>query len=601
MAHLSETKFRLERKTARLQAGHTFSLPSPEAERAAVWLVVLPDGESPGGTLSAEWTAALERFRDDLRENSVLCVLAAPRDAAALVGLLERRLKFQLWVAIKRRSGDSTVDAEGSTLKRERQTEGLPHTHTALLVFTVAGGPLRHAVTRIGYDYCPACDKTTRDYGGKKHLYHEFGTLLSDVWRDVVLEPGDFPEPVVDRLQDLFAVEPWHSLLVVDARGSAAKSAMPARAPAFPRPTSQASPGNSPIANRVGLLHGDSLDILTSLPAESVDFCFADPPYNINKKYDRWNDSREIRDYFAWCDRWLGELARVLKPGRTLAVLNIPLWAVRHFEFLSTVLDFQTWIAWDGLSLPVRKIMPAHYAIVCFSKGRPRPLPGLSRKEHSALEAESLRALRQGYCLRASCVARRRARGVVDTEPIGDLWWDIHRLKHNSRRDDHPCQLPPALMRRLISLFTYEGEIVLDPFNGVATTTLAAAQLGRRYIGIELSKEYHETALRRHALLDAGGDPFAKRGGNDIGATHKAKNSRVQRLAKRKYEVSKKTLQLEVKRIAARLGRMPTREDVRRETEYKMEYYEEYFIDWGEVCAAARTTGMTENKPSTEG
>ncbi|MCJ7541310.1 MAG: hypothetical protein MUO88_16800, partial [Desulfobacterales bacterium] len=50
----------------------------------------------------------------------------------------------------------------------------------------------------------------------------------------------------------------------------------------------------------------------------------------------------------------LGELARVLRPGRTLALLNIPLWSIRHFLYLETILNFQTWLVWDALSFPVR-------------------------------------------------------------------------------------------------------------------------------------------------------------------------------------------------------------------------------------------------------
>jgi len=188
-------------------------------------------------------------------------------------------------------------------------------------------------------------------------------------------------------------------------------------------------------------------------------------------------------------------------------------------------------------------------------------------------------------------VRARRAARQEDFAPLTDLWWDIHRLKHNSRRVDHPCQLPPALMHRLIALFTQDKEMVLDPFNGCGTTTLAAAQLGRRYLGIELSEAYHSVAQRRHRELAAGLDPFRK-----TRAVPGAKNSRVRRLPKRQYAVPKKKLQLDVRRIAQALGRLPTREDVKREGKYPIEYYDEYFISWGEVCAAARNDGMQERR-----
>jgi site-specific DNA-methyltransferase (adenine-specific) len=97
--------------------------------------------------------------------------------------------------------------------------------------------------------------------------------------------------------------------------------------------------------------------------------------------------------------------------------------------------------------------------------------------------------------------------------------------------------------------------------------------------------------MKRHKELRSGIDPFRKNGD-----TPKAKNSRVKRLPKQKYEVSKKTLQLDIKRIADILGKIPTKEEVKINSQYPINFYEEYFIDWGEACAAARTTGMSETK-----
>jgi site-specific DNA-methyltransferase (adenine-specific) len=142
-------------------------------------------------------------------------------------------------------------------------------------------------------------------------------------------------------------------------------------------------------------------------------------------------------------------------------------------------------------------------------------------------------------------------------------------------------------------LFTNQGETVLDPFNGSGTTSLTAEQLKRRFIGIELSSSYHELAQKRHHDLRNGIDPFRKNN-----TVPKAKNSRVKRMKKQKYKVTKKTLQLEIKKIAKQLGRMPSREDVEMHSQFPLTYYDEYFINWGEVCAAARTTGMTEHKHS---
>ena len=339
------------------------------------------------------------------------------------------------------------------------------------------------------------------------------------------------------------------------------------------------------------------IEQLKTIPDNSIDFCFADPPYNLNKKYEGWDDGIDIQKYFTWCDQWLSELARVLKPGRTLAVLNIPQWCVRHFKHLNTILDYQDWIVWEGLSMPVRMIMPSHYAILCFSKGEPKPLPALVRKQNSPLEKNAIEMQLEKFCIRENCIRKRRRLKISDREIASNIWSDIHRLKHNSRRVDHPCQLPPMFMYRLISLFTNENELVLDPFNGAGTTTLAAQQLNRKYVGIELSEYYHNITLQRHKELSSGCDPFRKI--NDD--KPKAKNSRVARLKKQKYKVSKKVLQLEVKNISKRLGHIPTKEEVSQNSKFPIEYFENYFTSWGEVTAAARTTGMTEFKQNGNG
>lgn len=75
---------------------------------------------------------------------------------------------------------------------------------------------------------------------------------------------------------------------------------------------------------------------------------------------------------------------------------------------------------------------------------------------------------------------------------VSDVWTDIHRVKHNKYRDEHPCQLPLHMLERLILMTTDENDIVLDPFNGTGTTALAAKRLGRNYIGMELDEQYVE-------------------------------------------------------------------------------------------------------------
>ena len=492
-------------------------------------------------------------------------------------------VRFHLWIAVKRTNPALSPDATQ-----------LPQTHFGVLVYTRYTGSLTHTATRQLYTYCPICDRTTKDYGGKKHTYNESGTLLSDVWRDLDADLRGDMTAVFARFADLFGLATYRELLVIDCRDAYGDAGNAMSKETF---APQTNPLPPPVVNKI--LHGDCLKTLRTLPDNSIDFVFVDPPYNLQKQYTGYGDGLDIEHYFAWCDEWLGELSRVVKPGCTLAVLNLPLWTIRHFLFLQQTLRYQNWIVWDALAFPVRRIMPAHYAVVCFTKGDPRSLPGLIGDAGYEAQASAprtfdpLRPLAEGYCLRSDCVTKRIRSRANDRTDLGDIWGDIHRLKHSSRRVDHPCQLPPHLMYRLLSLFTRPGETVLDCFNGSGTTTLAAHQMGRDYIGMDASTEYCHLAEMRHAEVAAGIDPFRK---EERILSAESKNSPVMRVQKQRYAVSKKVLQLEVRRVAHELGRLPTREEMATTSVHPIAYYDAYFSSWGEVCAAARHAGMSERR-----
>jgi site-specific DNA-methyltransferase (adenine-specific) len=569
MAHLSEDSVRLEKQIINVEI--ISQLQEFKDTNPNVFLFYLPIGRTDFEASQSQLVyTMLSDYCATLNKNAVVCVLATPSDAARLLPVLEKHLDFKVWIAVK-----TTPEVYHT------QDYQLPQRHLALLILTRYQTSLQHTKTRIAYTYCPYCKKTTKDYGGKKHLYHQYGTAISDVWRDIECNPFENIDVITDRLQDLFGLTPHHILQVLDLH-NCLELQPTAKLPNLPIIQIQAENGNELESQ---LLNQDCLEALRTLPDSSINFCFADPPYNLKKKYSHWDDSMESRQYFVWCDQWLSELARVLKPGGTLTVMNIPLWAVRYYQFLASILNFQSWIAWDAMSYPVRHIMPSHYTVLCFSKGLPRALPGLKLTQ----ETEDISPMKELFCVREHCLTERRRLHFPDRSELYDIWYDIHRVKHNGRRVDHPCQLPPQLMRRLFALFTQPGEIILDCFNGAGTSTLVAAQMDRRYIGIELSPEYHSLAIQRHLDLQKGRNPFAKK---DTIPT--AKNSKDKRQSGQKYDIPKKTLQLDVKRIAQQLGRLPTRDDVRLLSAYPYELFEKYFSSWGEVCAAARTTGMSE-------
>jgi len=583
MTHLSENSTRLDvRYISLADRNYDSEQLAGVIDVAIILLPILKQGQrnNPTGLIKDILDTVTER----LGEKSTLVIIGEVPDLVHAHAHLSFSMTYQLWIAIKRRTPRIFDDRTA-----------LAEQHFGALVHTKYSGTLKHTKTRIKYTYCPVCEKTTKDYGGKKHTYNSYGTLISDVWRDISANLDENLDVVIDRFADLFGIDDYRELVVFDHRQASSPLSIAEKPSIYLSQPSFLS-SFQPKLNESKLLLGDALDVLQELPNNSVDFVFADPPYNLSKKYSNYSDDLSIAEYFNWCDEWISELARVLKPGRTCAILNIPLWDIRHFLHLEKELLFQNWIVWDALSFPVRLIMPAHYGILCFTKGPSRQLPGLVDDEDFILPNSSkaflpLAPLADGYCVRPTCIKARRLMGTDDRKILSDLWSDIHRLKHNSRRVDHPCQLPPQLLYRLITIFTRPNEIVLDCFNGAGTTSLAAHQLNRQYIGIELSEKYHNIALSRHEEIKAGINPFRK-------AKRKLteKNSPVERMPSRKYEIPKKTLQLEVRRVANELGKLPSRDEMIHYGKYPIRYYDEYFVSWGEVCAAARNDGMSEEK-----
>jgi len=498
-------------------------------------------------------------------EISDLMLLEASRPAA---------LRFHHWIVIKR----SKIKINGTT--------SLPNQHFGAVIYTRYDSPLIHVPTRIPHSICPSCDNTSRDYGGKTQNTSSFGPLISDVWKDISCDLEGDIIPVIQRFSSFFAIKQYSELLYLDCRSVKVTRESP--------PLREHNPNVQELPKKFlnKIVDGDASEVLAKLPDNSIDFVFCDPPYNLKKSYLGCRDDLDTKDYFAWCDRWLQQLARVLKPGHTCAVLNLPHLVVRHFVSLQSNLRFQNWIAWDALAFPVRKIMPAHYSVLCLSKGTPRDLPGVQLQTANVVptapqQFRPFEALSDAYCIRPPCIATRARCGNPGYSPVTDLWTDIHRVRHNNRRVDHPCQMPPHFLYRLLMLFTHERECILDCFNGAGTTTLAAHQVNRKFIGIDASKTYCKITRKRHNEIERGLDPFRK-----MNRVPKVKNSPGPRIPVRQYKVPKKELQLDVRRVASILGRIPDAAEVGKLGKYALKYYTTYFPTWSQACAAARAAGF---------
>lgn len=239
---------------------------------------------------------------------------------------------------------------------------------------------------------------------------------------------------------------------------------------------------------------GDCLEKLADIPDSSIDVCFADPPFNLDKKYTAYDDQKSLEDYLAWCEKWLVELVRVTKPTGSILVHNIPKWLTYYAATLNKHAHFRHWIAWDAMSMPLGKtLLPAHYGILFYSK------------QAKGTKFYEIRAPHK-TCRECGAYLKDYGGKKDQMHPFGylvsDVWTDIHRIRHSKRRDgEHPCQLPIHLLERLILMTTDAGDVVLDPFLGTGTTAIAAKNLGRHYIGIELDPIYEKIASDKLAKI----------------------------------------------------------------------------------------------------
>ena len=239
------------------------------------------------------------------------------------------------------------------------------------------------------------------------------------------------------------------------------------------------------------IIHGDCIEIMQQIPSDSVDVTFADPPFNLKKKYGTYKDEKGTDDYLNWCKQWILEMVRITKPSGSIFLHNIPKWLTYYSGFLNEVADFRHWIAWDAPTAPMGKtLQPSHYGILFYAK---------NQRENKFYEIRypHKRCRKCGYLLKDYGGKKKILHPFGPLVP--DVWSDIHRIRHNKHRDPHPCQLPVHLLERLLLMSTDEGDVILDPFMGTGTTAVAAARLGRHVIGIDIDPQYVEITQRKLA------------------------------------------------------------------------------------------------------
>lgn len=238
------------------------------------------------------------------------------------------------------------------------------------------------------------------------------------------------------------------------------------------------------------VITGDCLDVLPTLPEGCADLVFADPPFNIGFKYDVYRDSRPRGEYLAWADRWLAAVLRVLAPHGSL-------WVHVGEEIAA---EYR--VRLDALGLTWRNTIIWHYTFGPHQRNK-------FGRDHSCLLHYVRNPKRFTFNADAIRVPSKRQTVYRDkrADPRGRVpgdVWTVPRVCGRFRernKTGHGCQMPEAVLERVIRVASNPGDLVLDPFAGTGTTLAVAKKLGRRYLGVELSEQYADGARRRLAAI----------------------------------------------------------------------------------------------------
>lgn len=249
------------------------------------------------------------------------------------------------------------------------------------------------------------------------------------------------------------------------------------------------SNGEQPVLlTKQGVLYQtDCMNVFAALDDNVLDAIFADPPFNLGKRYGNGEVRDDLADheYLKWCYGWLRESIRVLKPGAALFVYNIPRWSFRIAAFLEDQgMTFRHWIAltMKGTFPRGRKLYPAHYALLYFTKGQPKtfnrvrvPIPVC---RHCGGDIKDYGGHRK----------------YLNPEGLNltDFWEDTSPARHSKFKARwHVNELKPMIAARAFEISTNPHELVMDPFGGGGSSFEAASSLHRYWIGSELTDCQH--------------------------------------------------------------------------------------------------------------
>ena len=267
------------------------------------------------------------------------------------------------------------------------------------------------------------------------------------------------------------------------------------------------------------IINGDCIEVMKTLPENSIDLIVTSPPYGVGIKYDTHDDDMEIDEYLEFATKWLTEAFKVLKDDGRIA-LNIPYEINRQdkggriffvsevyqvmkkigFKFFGIV-DLEedsphrskttAWGSWMSPSSPYI-YNPKECVILAYKKHHIKKVKGVPQWTGKITDIEQ----------EDGTIKKKNVYKDEDKKDFMELVFGQWKYLNDSRpltKATFSMDIPT----KAIKILSYKNDIVLDPFAGSGTSLVAAEILDRRWIGIELSPNYAEVANNRvQAFVD---------------------------------------------------------------------------------------------------
>ncbi|TVS13579.1 MAG: site-specific DNA-methyltransferase [Planctomycetaceae bacterium] len=254
--------------------------------------------------------------------------------------------------------------------------------------------------------------------------------------------------------------------------------------------------------SRGALFADDCLAVLRTMRSAVIDTVFADPPFNLGKDYKNgYHDRVAQAEYMTWCRQWIMECSRVLKPGGSFFIYATPELAVQFAPILGEQLAFRHWIAltMKGTYPRGRKLYPAHYALLYYTRGTPRVFNRLR------LPIETCR-----HCGKEiKDYGGHRNKMNADGVNLTDFWTDTSPNRHRKFKVRPGVnELKLVIPERAILLSTDPDDLIFDPFGGGGSTYQAAEKHERFWMGTELYDSSHiRRRIQENYTFSAARDP----------------------------------------------------------------------------------------------